>query len=94
MFVLTNKPETPTHKILTNLRLQPLFFEILSLDLVTPHFSSELVGAHLLVGKRTLTTQETLLVGDSQMTLRQPSPQDLTFWKPLMGVDFLTKAQN
>ena len=83
MFVLTNKPETPTHKILTDLRLQPLFFEILSLDSVTPHFSSESVGAHLLVGKRTLTTQETLLVGDS--------PDDLTAAQSA-GFNFLEAA--
>jgi phosphoglycolate phosphatase len=83
MFVLTNKPEVPTHKILANLRLQHLFLDVLSPDSVTPHLKSKSSGAHLLVGKHTLTAQETLLLGDS--------PDDLTAAQSA-GFNFLEAA--
>jgi len=92
MFVLPNKPETPTHKILTNLRLQPLFFEVLSPDSVEPHLSSKSAGAHLLVGKHNLIPQETLLVGDSLDDLAAAQSAGFDFLEAAYGYGILDEG--
>jgi phosphoglycolate phosphatase-like HAD superfamily hydrolase len=85
MFVLTNKPETPTHKILANLRLHSLFIDILSPDSVTPHLSSKSAGAHLLVGKHSLIPEDTMLVGDSLDDLAAAQSAGFDFMEAAYG---------
>ena len=70
LFVLTNKPEAPTLRILAHLGLKSHFTEILSPDSVTPHLSTKSEGALLLARKYTLAATETLVVGDGQDDLK------------------------
>jgi phosphoglycolate phosphatase len=65
LFVLTNKPQAPTLKILKHLGLESYFSEILSPDSVAPPLSMKSEGALLLAKKHSLVASETMLVGDS-----------------------------
>lgn len=83
LFVLTNKPEAPTLKILSYLGLEAYFTEILSPDSMKPTLSSKSDGALHLLKKYRLLAQETILVGDS--------PDDLKAAR-IAGFDFLEAA--
>ena len=85
MFVLTNKPDAPTRKILKHLVFAGYFTEILSPDSVTPHLSSKSAGAHLLISKHTITPQETLLVGDSSDDLDAAQSAGFDFMEAAYG---------
>ena len=85
MFVLTNKPDAPTRKILKHLVLEAYFTEILSPDSVTPHLSSKSAGAHMLIGKHTIVPQETLLVGDSSDDLAAAQSAGFDFMEAAYG---------
>lgn len=63
MFVLTNKPDSPTRKILTHLMLDGYFTEILSPDSISAAFSSKAEGALYLC--HALIPDETVLMSDS-----------------------------
>jgi phosphoglycolate phosphatase len=77
LFVLTNKPDAPSRKILGHLGLEQYFTEILSPDSQTPHLTSKSEGALLLAKKYRLQAPETMLVGDSQDDLK--AAQDAGF---------------
>jgi|Laugrefbdmm110sn_1035136.scaffolds.fasta_scaffold10839_2 phosphoglycolate phosphatase len=85
MFVLTNKPDAPTRKILKHLVLEGYFTEILSPDSVTPNLSSKSAGAHLLVGKHSLIPEDTLLVGDSLDDLAAAQSAGFDFMEAAYG---------
>jgi len=70
LFVLTNKPEAPTRRILAHLALESHFREILSPDSIQPPLSSKSEGALLLAKKHSLIASETLIVGDSPDDLK------------------------
>lgn len=70
LFVLTNKPEAPTRKILSHLGLEAHFTEILSPDSMKPPLSTKAEGALHLVKTHRLVANETLLVGDSPDDLK------------------------
>ena len=91
MFVLTNKPDAPTRKILKHLVLEGYFTEILSPDSVTPNLSSKSAGAHLLIGKHTIIPQETLLVGDSSDDLAAAQSAGFDFMEAAYGYGFFEK---
>jgi len=65
LFVLTNKPEKPTHAILKHHDLLPLFTEIASPDSAVP-FSSKPDGAGALAVRHDLIASETALIGDGR----------------------------
>jgi len=85
MFVLTNKPDAPTRKILKHLVHEGYFTEILSPDSVTPNLSSKSAGAHLLVGKHSLIPEDTLLVGDSLDDLAAAQSAGFDFMEAAYG---------
>lgn len=85
LFVLTNKPETPTLRILAHLGLDVWFTEILSPDSLTPPFPSKSEGAQLLAKNHGLITSETLLVGDSQDDLKASREAGFTFLEASYG---------
>ena len=85
LFVLTNKTEAPTRRILAHLGLEMHFTEILSPDSVTPPLSIKSEGALLLAKKHALAASETLLVGDSQDDLRAAQAVGFKFMEAEYG---------
>jgi len=85
LFVLTNKPEVPTLKILAHLGIVAFFTEILSPDSVTPHLSTKSEGALFLAQKYGLISSETLLVGDSQDDLNAAQVAGFRFLEASYG---------
>lgn len=85
LFVLTNKPEAPTHSILAHLGLKTHFMEILSPDSATPHLATKSAGALLLAQKHALVSRETLLVGDSPDDLRAACAAGFSFMEASYG---------
>lgn len=85
LFVLTNKPETPTRRILAHLGLESHFSEILSPDSIHPPLSIKSEGALLLTKKHSLVASETLLVGDSQDDLKAAQDAGFVFMQAGYG---------
>jgi phosphoglycolate phosphatase len=96
LFVLTNKPQVPTLKILRHLGLEEYFTEILSPDSVTPQLATKSAGAFLLSQKYALIAEETLLIGDSQDDLRAAEEAGFTFVEASYGygICYETVTQN
>jgi phosphoglycolate phosphatase len=85
LFVLTNKPETPTRRILAHLGLEHHFREVISPDSQTPPLRSKPEGALLLARKHGLIATETLLVGDSQDDLKAAHAAGFQFLEASYG---------
>lgn len=85
LFVLTNKPETPTRRILAYLGLQHYFSDIHCPDSITPHLKTKSEGALILSKNHRLIPTETLLVGDSQDDLRAAQSIGFTFLEASYG---------
>jgi len=64
LFVLTNKPAAPAHKILHHLGLSDFFTEVMGPDSVNPPFRSKPDGARLLARKHRFAPDSTVIVGD------------------------------
>ena len=64
-FVVTNKRNMPTIRILDRLKLNAYFSEIVSWDSGITPFASKSDMAHYIIQKHRLNSEETLLVGDS-----------------------------
>lgn len=85
LFVLTNKPQAPTQKILSHLGLQTYFTEILSPDSMVPSFSTKSEGALYLLKKHRLVVHETLLIGDSPDDLKAAKSAGFSFLEASYG---------
>lgn len=85
LFVLTNKPETPTRRILAHLGLEHHFREVISPDSQTPPLRSKPEGALLLARKHGLIATKTLLVGDSQDDLKAAHAAGFQFLEASYG---------
>jgi phosphoglycolate phosphatase len=85
LFVLTNKPEAPTRRILLHLGLESYFREILSPDSVKPHLGMKSEGALLLAMKHSLVASETLLIGDSPDDLKAARAAGFSFMEATYG---------
>lgn len=85
LFVLTNKPQAPTLRILTHLGLNSHFTEILSPDTLTPPLSTKSEGALHLAVKHKLVAHETLLVGDSPDDLKAARTAGFGFLEAAYG---------
>jgi phosphoglycolate phosphatase len=85
LFVLTNKPEAPTRKILSHLDLEAHFTQILSPDSMKPPLSTKSDGALHLVKTHRLVAQETLLVGDSPDDLKAAHVAGFSFLEASYG---------
>ncbi|NBZ95084.1 MAG: HAD family hydrolase [Proteobacteria bacterium] len=85
LFVLTNKPEAPTRKILSHLGLEAHFTRILSPDSMNPPLSSKSEGALHLVKAQRLVANETLLVGDSPDDLKAARAAGFSFMEASYG---------
>ena len=85
LFVLTNKPQAPTLRILTHLGLDSHFTEILSPDTLTPPLSTKSEGALHLVETHRLMAHETLLVGDSPDDLKAACAAGFSFIEASYG---------
>lgn len=85
LFVLTNKPDAPTRKILSHLGLEAHFTQILSPDSMTPPLSTKSEGALHLVKTHSLVANETLLVGDSPDDLKAARAAGFSFLEASYG---------
>lgn len=85
MFVLTNKPEIPTRKILKHLVLEGYFSEILSPDSMTSVFATKSEAALYLIEKHALIPQETVLMGDSLDDLNAARTAGMNFLEAAYG---------
>ena len=65
MFVVTNKPRTPTLKILTHLGILHLFEEIVTRDSRTPGYGSKAEMVSPLLRHHQLSPGSTIFVGDT-----------------------------
>lgn len=85
LFVLTNKPQAPTRRILSHLGLDSHFTEILCPDSLTPPLSTKSEGALHLVETHRLIAHETLLVGDSPDDLKAACAAGFSFMEASYG---------
>lgn len=92
MFVLTNKPDAPTRKILKHLLLDGYFTEILSPDSISAAFSSKAEGALYLCKKHALIPDETVLMGDSLDDLNAARAARLGFLEAAYGYGKIDKS--
>jgi len=92
MFVLTNKPNAPTRKILKHLVLEGYFTEILSPDSISAAFTNKSEGALYLIERHALIPDETVLMGDSLDDLKAARAAGLLFLEAAYGYGKLDKS--
>jgi len=92
MFVLTNKPDAPTRKILKHLVLEGYFTEILSPDSMGAVFSAKSEGVFYLLNKYALMPGETVLMGDSLDDLNAARAGGLKFLEAAYGYGKIHKS--
>jgi phosphoglycolate phosphatase len=65
LFIVTNKPESPTTQIIKRLQWENQFLEMVSPDSIQPDFSSKGEAVKYLLSKWKIKAAEVVMVGDS-----------------------------